>query len=203
MPSAAGAFSAEDVLTRCLTTPADPASVRKGLLENGWAPLPKDRFDYAKDALTIAYIATGTEPGYGSFSPTDWQAAWKKQRAFVERAFGSSSGKRPELLYHTESASVLEFSTSTGLALGIWCLLIVPEKSVTAQSYHPRRDLPEKGRAFRATWEGMDIKTTRTNAISLTVDVNPSEVSRGLGVDTDVGAVLRTSITYPAWAVTP
>lgn len=203
LPSAASAFSAQDVLTYCQSTHADPSFVRDKLRALGWTDIVPAETKAAAETLALAQLATWNFGTRTSYSPSDWGGDWAIAQENADRYLTSLDEDKVALLIEPKTSSLILIAWTDGPAIRIGCTLAVTEAATNSQSYHPRLQRPNAGDAFYAILEGSDRSTTRVIGGSASVSIAPAVVETELGITTDVVAVFDTWTTYPASAVRP
>lgn len=202
-PTLASAFSAQDVITICQTTRSSPATVPALFLKQGWTQVTDKADQAATDTLSIAFLAGYSELHSDKpYTPPDWQKAWDSTRDAAAKMVRGDTRDQWLLLTHDATDAFLAVGTSEGgPQLRITCILTVPADAASQPTYHPKFPRPDPRGAFRATLEGMDNDMSRTLILTSGVSVDPAAIERELGIKTDIVAVFRSSISYPAWAV--
>jgi hypothetical protein len=203
LPSAATAFSAQDVLTYCQSTHADPNFVRDKLRALGWTDTDPAKTDAAAETLALTQLATWNFGTRASYSPSDWAGDWAIAQKNADRYLAKLDEDSTVLLIEPKTSSLILIAWSDGAAIRMHCTLAVTEAATRSQSFHPRLQRPNAGDAFYAILEGSNRSTTRVIGGSASVSIAPAVVETELGITTDVVAVFDTWTTYPASAVRP
>jgi hypothetical protein len=203
LPGSASAFSAQDVLTYCQATHADPGFVRDKLRSAGWKDVEPAEAESAAISLRLAMLATWNFSTRESYSPSDWQADWATAQVNVDRYMAKLDEESSVLLIDPKTSSVILVSWTDGPAIRMHCILAVTEAATKSQSYNPRLQQPAASKGFYATLEGSDVPTSRISAISQSVSVSRPVVENELGIKTDIVAVFETRTSYPSSAVRP
>ena len=202
-PGAAAAFSAQDVLTYCQATHADPGFLHDKLRSSGWTDVnPADPGPVA-ETLALSILATWSVRTRTSVSPSDWQGDWATAQQNASRYLTGLGDRSSALLLDPETSSLILATWTDGPAIRMHCLLAVTEAATKSQSYHPRLQQPDDGNAFYVILEGSDVATSRISTLSLSVSLARSVVEGELGLKTDVVSVFQTMPSYPASAVRP
>jgi hypothetical protein len=205
-PVAARSFSAQDVLTYCLATHADPLFVKDKLLSFGWIEVGPERADYIEQTIALAWTATRQPVSRTSYNPTDWSESWnsatKLAKSLLARPNESNSAiLNSAILLDPESSSVIWITWSDGTAININCLLAVTEVATKTQTYHPRLPQPNGSDAFYTVLEGNHLSASRALNSAMLVSVEPRVVEAAIPIETDIVAVFKTYNTYPSSAV--
>jgi hypothetical protein len=203
LPSTATAFSAQDVLTYCQSTHADPTFVRDKLRSSGWADIDPAATKAVAETLALTQLATRNFTTRDSYSPSDWVGDWAVAQENADRYLTSLDEDQIALLIEPKTSSLILIAWTDGPAIRISCTLAVTDAATKSQSYHPRLQRPDAGDAFYSILESSDRSTTRVLGGSASVAISPAIVKTELGITTDVVAVFDTWTTYPASAVRP
>lgn|GEM_PF-4101505 len=203
LPGPAAAFSAQDVLTYCQATHADPGFVSDKLRASGWVDIDPLETEAAAEKLALAMLATSNLDTRTSVSPSDWQGDWAIAKANAAEILTKLGEENTAFLVDPETSSLIRITWTDGRAISVRCRLIVTEAATKPQSYHPRLQQPSADNAFYTILEGNDVSTSRISVLSLSVSVARSVVEKELGLQTDVVAVFETVSSYPASAVLP
>lgn len=202
-PTLATAFSAQDVITICQTTRSSPATVPALFLKQGWRQFADEEHQAATDLLSIAFLT-----GYADlrldqpYSPSDWKQAWVTTKDAAASIVRGVAKDQWSLMIHDATGAFLAINTRDGtVKMGITCILTVPADAANQPTYHPKLPRPDSRGAFRATLETLDTDMTRTKIVTSGISVDPTAIDHELGIKTDIVAVFRSSISYPAWAV--
>ena len=202
-PSVATAFSAQDVLTYCQSTHADPTFVRDKLRSLGWTDIDPTESKAAAETLALTQLATWNFSTRASYSPSDWAGDWSIAQENADRYLTSLNEDKTVLLIEPKTSSLILVAWTDGSAIRMGCTLAVTEAATKSQSFHPKLQRPKAGDAFYAILEGSNRSTTRVIGQSASVAVDPAVMKTELGITTDVVAVFDTWITYPVSAVRP
>lgn len=203
LPGSAAAFSAQDVLTYCQATHADPAFVRDKLRATGWIDVDPAKPETAATSFSLALLAIWNFSTRESYSPSDWQSDWAAAQESAGRYMAKLDEDKSVLLIEPKTASVILVSWTDGPAITMHCVLGVTEAAAKSSSYHPRLQRPDAGYAFYALLEGNDMPTSRISVLAQSVSVSRPIVEEALGLKTDIVAVFETRTLYPAFAVRP
>ena len=203
LPGAASAFSAQDILTYCQSTHANPTFVRDKLRALGWKDIDPAKTELAAQTLALTQLATWNFSTRASYSPSDWAGDWAIAKQNANRQLESLDEDQTVLLIEPTTSSQILITWTDGAAIRIGCTLAVTDAATKSQSYHPKLQRPDAGDAFYAILESSDRATTRVLGGSASVAIAPVVVETTLGITTDVVAVFDTWTRYPASAVRP
>lgn len=203
LPNAASAFSAQDVLTYCQSTHADPTFVRDKLRAQGWRDIDPAETKAAAETLALTQLATWNFGTRASYSPSDWAGDWAIAQKNADRYLASLGEDKAVLLTDPKTSSLILIAWTDGPAIRMQCTLAVTMAAAKSQSFHPRLQRPNADDAFYAILEGSNRSTTRVLGQSASVSIAPAIVETELGIKTDVVGVFDTWMTYPASAVRP
>lgn len=203
LPAKVSAFSAQDVLTVCLATHADPGFVRDKLRSLGWTGVDPNVENDVANTLTLATLASWFSFQRRSFSPDNWKQSWEVAQRIIHLYLDHLDENSAVVLREPGTKSLILVSWRGGSARDMQCLLAVTEAATKPQSYHPRLQDPDGGDAFYSILESSELATSRINGSSVSVSVDRDVVKSALGIDVDVVAVFQTRASYPASAVTP
>jgi hypothetical protein len=204
--SLAQSFSAQDVMSVCVTTPQDLSQIDSILLARGWKIVTDAPSEKMLQDLRMAFVAaqyTKAQPIQGTRLNGDrWKNDWLRIQTFL------AEGLRPnlnKLFYHGQSGAVLLFSDySTKLGLAFSCLLAVPQVATTASSYFPKLIAPTAPVLSLTIGDYLALgEIIRSQYEVQAASLDPSALSKALDIDTDVGAAFFSRVAYPKLAVLP
>ena len=203
-PAAAEAFSAQDVMSVCVTTPRDPEEVPEILRTLGWIDVPEAEKRTYREALTVANIASylGGFSIHGSDArPEEWKTEWQALQS--QPGYGYI-GDRGTLLRHEETGALLLFTDfSSKLALNYHCLLTVLQAELKRSSYFPKLRAPVAPSLSLGTTEHFSSDSVRSTFALRSSSLDTEGINKLLNIKTEVGAVFESSVKYPKMAVTP
>jgi hypothetical protein len=199
----ASTFSAQDILTYCQATHADPTFVRDKLRNLGWADSDPGQITETTSLVALGMVATTGSSSGASFNPTDWTESW----AWGEEAASAILGKLDEqssvVLTHPETGSLIWIDWADKSSINISCLLIVTKAATASQTYHPKLPAPNVGDAFLSSIEGGLSPTTRIRTSMVVASINPTVVQVETGFASDAVAAFYSLNKFPASAVRP
>lgn len=201
-PAAAQAFSAQDVMSVCVTTPRDPEEVPEILRTQGWIDVPEAEQGAHRESAIIAGIATGLVSssfiGVDS-GPSRWKTAWQALQSKP-----NDVRNRDTLLRHDETGALLLFTNSSkAFALRFKCLLIVPQSELKKSSYFPKLRAPVAPSLSLGTTEHFFSDSVRSKFFLRSSSLDTEGINKLLNIKTTVGAVFESTVSYPKMAVTP
>jgi hypothetical protein len=196
-------FSAQDVMTLCMTTPSDIEQIPTILQSRGWLELNQEDLAKHQDDVTIAYLAAGYFHAnlYGGtqVAPQSWQDAWTRLEGSHDLR-----EKNDRLFGRSENGALLVFSNhSRGPVLDYRCLLAVPRDILKQSSYFPKLREPTAPALSLVIGEFLFSKSIRSSFRIQSASIDTDGINKLLGISATIGAAFESSMKYPMVSVSP
>jgi hypothetical protein len=198
-------FSAQDVMSVCLTTPREIQQVADILLADGWSVVSGETTTEALLDVRVAFIAAQfsfVRPIHGTpRGPEEWLQDWSAAQEFPQK---DRLANQTILLRHAESGAKLFLADrSKSSAKTISCLLAVPRAVLKDATYFPKLRSPTAPALSFSVIDFMHSESIRSSFRIISTSLDPVGISSALNVQTEVGAAFFSSVTYPVLAVEP
>jgi hypothetical protein len=198
-------FSAQDIMSVCLTTPREVEQIGAVLESLGWEKVEAESNAAMIADLRVAFVAAQfsfIRPIFGTpMGQDEWKQNWSTAQKFLNSDLPQNLAT---LFYHAETgAALLLTDSSKTYAKTFSCLLAVPSPVTKGASYFPKLRSPALPALSFAVVDFMHTPSSRTTMRIQSAALDPVEISKALKIETNLGAAFFSTITYPAFAVEP
>jgi hypothetical protein len=201
VPASARVLSALDVLTVCLTTPKNPLDVLVYFHANGWSEISIADSVKLRDQVAMTLFAAQSQ---GHTEALKDKAYWAEIQVSASKLMEPAPDMAHVVLHHAETGAILILSTQKQPKVRLSCNLSIPSKAMMTQEFHPKLPVPTPPALFETSIDGFNLDhLSRVTIITTTTAISQPSVDTALDIHTDITASFYTSISYPAWAVSP